>query len=407
MGKSIIGIILYLGMFYPLFAQVGINTIDPQAQLDIQGSNKDTPQIIDGILIPRIRNFPTSQPGLNQHGILVFLETESSGYPIGFYFWNHRNSSWTPLSESSFTNFYKEGTTIPSRNITDGIYRFGKIGIGAESSEAQLAIKLDSLSALTSKAGIEIENNSLIKNYVTYGIITDNRTSTSANKYGIKNTVSAAGRGIHYGIYNEVYQSTAEDMYGFYNKTGRTYGVSKNHYGIYSEIGTPLGSGMVYGIYSKAEGDTPERVYAGYFAGRVGIGAVPEEQYILPATKGKEGQILALAEDGNLEWKFQNKKTYTTTGTATGEYVIPDQTYTLEIQDEISSIQFPDASLNEGRIIILLAWNGISQKRLNFSEGEDLWDIATGNAVSEISAGERLWVQSTGTRWVVLGGDIN
>ncbi len=101
----------------------------------------------------------------------------------------------------------------------------------------------------------------------------------------LKISVSANGIGIHYGIFNEVNQNTNEEIYGIYNDVGKTFGSTKNHYGIYNEIGTTQGTGFVYGIYSTAFGTDPKKVFAGYFAGRVGIGTTGND-YILPATRG-------------------------------------------------------------------------------------------------------------------------
>lgn len=40
------------------FAQVGINTTTPEAQLDIKSSNQTLPTNKDGLLIPKIDAFP-------------------------------------------------------------------------------------------------------------------------------------------------------------------------------------------------------------------------------------------------------------------------------------------------------------------------------------------------------------
>ena len=54
--------IYFLALFYLMtitsFAQVGINTTTPEAQLDIKSSNQTLPTNKDGLLIPKIDAFP-------------------------------------------------------------------------------------------------------------------------------------------------------------------------------------------------------------------------------------------------------------------------------------------------------------------------------------------------------------
>lgn len=381
---------------------MGINTIDPKAQLDILSSNPINPEITDGILIPRIENFPAAQPTPEQDGMLVYLKTEKEGFPKGFYFWNAANNSWTSISNTTLYNFYKEGTSLPADGVLEGIYRPGNIGIGAESPDAKLKVVLDSETEHSIRTAVEVDNSSSSPANVTYGILNNNRSLTNDRKYGIKTNVSAAGKGVHFGIYNEVYQNSVEEIYGIYNKVGRTYGATKNHYGIYTEIGTPLGSGYAYGLYSIAWSSDPEKVFAGYFAGRLGIGLNFEKHYVLPEERGSRNQIMSLDDGGILKWTYLNRTVFSSTASATGNFVVSDEVHTLRIDESVSSITIPDASLNKGRILVLLAWNGITTKAFNFLNGDDIWDVGTAAAIVNISAGERLTIQSDGNRWLLL-----
>lgn len=79
-------------------AQVGINTTSPNASLDIEVNNRSSPNLNDGILIPRIDNFPVLEPGPNQDGMLVFVT--GNGTPTkGFYYWDVSPSTWIPLNK--------------------------------------------------------------------------------------------------------------------------------------------------------------------------------------------------------------------------------------------------------------------------------------------------------------------
>lgn len=390
------------GFYLPLLGQVGINTADPKAQLDIRGSSESHPSVTDGILIPRVETFPATNPSADQHGMMVFLSVAREGFPSGFYYWNNSSKAWSPLSGTAPSIFYKINTTGPASNITDAVYRTGNIGIGAQAENVKMKVVLSPEDAHTTRTALEVDNASSSPRNVTYSILSNNRSLTADKKYGIKNNVSADGQGIHYGIFNETYQNTNEDIYGIYNLVGRTFGATKNHFGIYSQIGTIQGTGMVYGIYSSAQGNDPRKVFAGYFAGRMGIGFSPTEEYIFPGTRGQQDQVLILDNAGNMNWRFPYTKNYSSTTSATGDYIITDDIYTLRINNQVSSITIPDAATNKGRIILLIAWPGTSQKQLNFAAGNDLFDITTNSTVSTISGGQRYMIQSAGNRWILI-----
>jgi len=73
------------------YAQVGIRTQDPKAVVDIRASDVNNPSNQDGILIPRIDQFPAISPTPAQTGMLVFLTTTDSS---GFYYWDN---AWVRL----------------------------------------------------------------------------------------------------------------------------------------------------------------------------------------------------------------------------------------------------------------------------------------------------------------------
>jgi hypothetical protein len=79
------------------FAQVGINTTTPEAQLDIKSSNQALPSNKDGLLIPKIDAFPLINPTIDQQGMMVYLTTFAGLSSRGFYFWDHFATSWKPL----------------------------------------------------------------------------------------------------------------------------------------------------------------------------------------------------------------------------------------------------------------------------------------------------------------------
>lgn len=384
-----------------LEAQVGINTYDPKAQLDITIKDPAAPKPTDGILIPRISNFPATNPTASQHGMMIFLTTQKNEFSPGFYWWNSSTLKWEGLGGKASSDFYKIGTTAPAASPDEAVFRKGNVTIGGTSQNVKLKVMIDGQESHTIRTPLEVENASSTTKNVTYGILSSNNTATSDKKYGIKNSVSASGIGIHYGIFNEVNQNTNEEIYGIWNDVGKTFGATKNHYGIYNEIGTAQGTGFVYGIYSTAFGNDPKKVFAGYFAGRVGIGTTGND-YILPDVRGLQDQVLTTDAAGNVSWKYPNSGTYSSTTSATGSFIISDDTYTLRINNQVSSITIPDAASNKGRFLFLINWPGNSYKSFDFLSGNDLFDITTNSTVTGINPGQKYLIQSAGNRWILL-----
>jgi hypothetical protein len=105
------------------YAQVGINTTDPNAQLDIRSSNQATPSNTDGVLIPKADEFPVVNPIAAQDGMLLFIT--GNGIAIrGFYFWNQMTANWNSIGNGANTLdlAYDQGGNGLGRiiNATDG-----------------------------------------------------------------------------------------------------------------------------------------------------------------------------------------------------------------------------------------------------------------------------------------------
>jgi len=396
--------IIFLFLIIPFysFPQVGIGTSSPQAQLDIVSDSPDNPNVIDGILIPRINRFPTANPSQEQHGMMVYLARDISEYKTGFYFWNNSTKKWENLGGAPTGAFYKAGTNEAVQNIEEPAYRMGNLGIGTQELLSKIQVLVTGVDQV--RRGLEIDNNHpATDNLASYAIVSTNRSSSNGVKYGIKNNVSGLGTGVRYGIFNETYQhASTSDMYGIFNRVGRTFGARSHNYGIYSQIGTVQGSGNIYGIYSSALGDHNANVFAGYFAGRLGIGATPEEEYIFPASRGKVDQILSLDNAGNMIWRYPGYRNYSSTTSAATDFVITDEISSLRINDQVTGIVIPPANLNRGRILTLIAWKGTKQKPLRFSGNDDLYDVVNDISITSITGSQILTMQSAGNRWILL-----
>ena len=95
--KKIVPHILILILFFLTIvanAQIGINTVTPNALLEIKSSSQVAPTNTDGIIIPRVDAFSAVNPTAAQQGMMVYLTTTSGTNLPGFYYWDNITLSW-------------------------------------------------------------------------------------------------------------------------------------------------------------------------------------------------------------------------------------------------------------------------------------------------------------------------
>ncbi|MEP5340999.1 MAG: hypothetical protein ABJL44_12615 [Algibacter sp.] len=146
-------IVFYVLLFMISFtyAQVSVGNTDPQATLDITASNQTAPSNEDGILIPRVDDFPVTNPTVAQQGMLIYLTTTVGLNSKGFYHWDQMTTSWIRLTSIEKLNDLSDGKSDVDGS-EDGSSIF--IGIGAglvdDSSDNQnVGIGFGSLQANT------------------------------------------------------------------------------------------------------------------------------------------------------------------------------------------------------------------------------------------------------------------
>ncbi|WP_298956232.1 hypothetical protein [uncultured Nonlabens sp.] len=74
-------------VFYFLFieftvGQVGVNTTEPKATLHIEATDSENPLQTDGLILPKIATFPSTNPTSNQLGMLVYLTNDLSNFIV-------------------------------------------------------------------------------------------------------------------------------------------------------------------------------------------------------------------------------------------------------------------------------------------------------------------------------------
>ncbi|MBW2937804.1 tail fiber domain-containing protein [Aureisphaera sp. CAU 1614] len=124
---------------------------------------------------------------------------------------------------------------------------------------------------------------------VQYGVLNYFLNSGDNTHLGLQNMLLGSGDGTHYGLYNYLSGSGSGDKIGFFNQIFTNAG--GDHYGVYSEA-------------LRATGNT----FAGFFAGNVAVGTVSPfgtgtaNHYILPSSRGSNGQVMQTDGSGNISW---------------------------------------------------------------------------------------------------------
>ena len=234
MKKSIL---IYCLLFAKsFFAQVGINTTNPNAQLEIKSSDQANPVNTDGILIPKVDAFPAINPTIDQEGMLVYLTTDIGTNLKGFYYWDNTNSIWKSVSGD-------KGWSLTGNSGTDVATNF----IGT-----------------TDNVGLKFKVNNLESGHLdpilfntSFGMKSSNNITT-----GYRN--SAIGHQSLFSNTEGYYNSAAGFQSMYYNTTGN----DNSSFGALSLISNTLGNrNNAFGVGTLSNNTTGnDNVALGYYS---------------------------------------------------------------------------------------------------------------------------------------------
>ena len=364
MKRLVLSLCLIIG--HITFAQVGIGNTNPQSSLDISASNTTNPAYTDGLLIPRIDNFPTSNPTATQDGMMVFYTgTAHSGK--GFYYWDNSITDWVYAVGGADNDWFEMGGTSVPNSINDNIYHNGRAAIGTNNSTDYSAnpfrVNIEDGGsdfgglAVTSNQGYTALKVNTFGNFSTGGVSAGlslrSETTGTRNKINFYNTLAGSGTGMtaqrnwfisssnytsETGIRNDLDGSSSGEKYGIYNDiSGSGAG---NKYGSYNYILNTAG-GTHYGVYSNA---LKSGSYSGYFLGDVYIGTNITNGYTLPTTDGTANQILRTNGSGTTSWVNPNTVFTDTDNQTIDQLSLSGSTLQLSLEDDGQAPQTVDLS---------------------------------------------------------------
>lgn len=150
--------------------------------------------------------------------------------------------------------------------------------------------------------GISILDSGLPSSEQQIGYSSVFQQPSSQRTYGIINSFNtnnlSIDTGEKFGLFNGFGDNVGGIIYGLYNEFSPFMVNTSNKYGSYTRIPSTLG-GIHYGLYSDV---TKAGSFAGYFLGNVSIGTNSGNTYILPPSRGTNGQIMQTDGVGIVSW---------------------------------------------------------------------------------------------------------
>ncbi|MBK8599773.1 MAG: hypothetical protein IPN80_03790 [Flavobacterium sp.] len=264
-----------------------------------------------------------------------------------------------------------------------------------------------------------------------YGSFTNLSGVGTGIQYGTANTISNTGSGIHFGSFNVLSGTGTGLQYGTYNQITNSANVT--HYGTFNTLdgaGTglkygnynyinPAAGGTHYGIYSEVLKSGTN--YAGYFLGNVSIGTTTLNNYILPPSRGSNGQFIQTDGSGNVTWQSLNSSAWQTTGNS-GTTPASNFIGTTDNQDIVFKrngirsgyIGDPtyDGSFNYNNGNTVFGANSLLNPTINFASQFGVRNVAFGaNVLTSLTTGQRntgmgdlaLFSNTTGSENIAIG----
>lgn len=202
------------------------------------------------------------------------------------------------------------------------------------------------------------------------------------SRIGLLNTIGGSGSGDIMGTSNSFTGSSSGEIIGI--STSITSTGTGLKYGEKIVIDNTSG-GIHCGIYADV---TKANSYAGYFLGRVSIGNTLVNNYILPASRGTNGQIMQTDGAGNVSWV---NPTFTDTDDQTIDVLsLTGDTLNISLQDDGVATQTLNLgtidnqatdvfSLTGNTLNLSLQNDGVATQTVDLSSLANDWKL-TGNA---------------------------
>ncbi|WP_370103942.1 hypothetical protein [Winogradskyella sp.] len=277
----------------------------------------------------------TGDSGQNQYGIFQFIGNSGTGTHYGI------------VNQMQAGGGFKFGL-VNEISVPDGTEGKGIHNLLSASSSSVSAIGSHNEfnGAATEITGVKNEFLGS-EGLMTKGIDNDfsGTIATGANNYGAYSVFNNLAMGNQYGSYNQ-FTSSSGVMYGVSNVVNGGqdfYGLDNNvtspndgnKYGVNNYF-DPTAGGVHYGIYSDVR---KSNSFSGYFLGRVSIGTDATDNYILPESRGTDGQIMQTDAAGVVTWEDNINPVSSIPIYSSGNYDMNHGTSGIDLNTMDSSIE--------------------------------------------------------------------
>ena len=314
-------------------AQVGIGTTNPNATFDIRSSNQAMPASNDGMLIPKVDEFPATDPTALQDGMLVYV-TGNGTSTKGFYYWDETLSDWISVSGAKCINDLIDGKTNASETSIflgndAGLNSsaFNNTGVGSWSlrntttGSYNTAIGRSALVAnVTGERNLAIGASSLLFNLSGSRNLAIGNSALSSNTSGERNLAVGS---LSLGNNTTGFRNLAIGSQAQRNNAIGEFNTSIGHFSLYSSVGNgnvalgyeagyfETGNNKLYISNSSANSDNA--LIYGEFDNNIlrtnsqfQIGNPTLTGYAFPTVDGATNEVLQTDGSGSLSWVNSN-----------------------------------------------------------------------------------------------------
>ncbi|MFK5981408.1 MAG: hypothetical protein QM499_00720, partial [Flavobacteriaceae bacterium] len=220
-SKIIVFLFFALLPTFLINAQVGIGTTTPNASLDIKSSNEATPTNTDGILIPKIEEYPATNPTVSQDGMMVYA-TGNGSITKGFYYWDNGIISWVAFTGASGASIQKLDDLTDGKSDNDGSEDGSSIFIGVDAG-----FNDDASDNMNAGIGFEsLKNNTTgaLNTAIGFQSLLSNLSGSNNTSIGFQSLLSNLSGS----------NNTANGRRSLYSKTTGNSNVAMGSYSLYS-----------------------------------------------------------------------------------------------------------------------------------------------------------------------------
>ena len=273
-----------------------------------------------------------------------------------------------------YTSINASGSSVPgARNI--GV-ETRLAGTNAATQYGHYTVLNSDISGNKTGVYTEVRSGTGIKFGAFYGLFGSGATQEIGNFVSILNGADAPIQtayrtqmgsntsSVKKGLDLELYNGTGGTQYGAYiSLNNGALGNTAALYGTYINIPSSTNSNIQYGVYSDVRKSVG---YAGYFLGRVSIGSALTNNYVLPTSRGTNGQIMQTDGSGTVSWVDNSSTSFWSRSGA--QVDVANAADDVSFSSDQTSIIFPTTSGSPSTMIHLFESGTNNSDRMVFSQ---------------------------------------